>query len=146
MSMAHFRCPSCGGVNRIPREKVDHHPTCGRCKAELDTSGRPVHLGDDALETLIGSSPVPVLVDFYADWCGPCRALAPVLEQLGAQNAGRLMVVKVDTERDQRVASRLGVRGIPAVYLYKGGRVVAEQAGAAPLPFWQKLVAPHLEA
>ena len=144
MTPHHVRCAQCGGVNRIPADQDDHAPTCGRCKAPLDTSGAPIHLGDDALEALIRTSPVPVLVDFYADWCGPCRSLAPVLAQLGASTRGRMLVVKVDTERDQRLAGQLGVRGIPAVYLYKDGRVVAEQAGAAPLPFWQKWIAPHV--
>jgi thioredoxin 1 len=93
-----------------------------------------VHLDDDAVERLIRSSPVPVLVDFYADWCGPCRALAPSLETLAQERSGELMVVKVDTERHQRLAGQLGVRGIPALYLYQGGKVVAQQSGALPLP------------
>jgi thioredoxin 2 len=140
----YFPCPSCGGVNRVPADKVANHPTCGRCKAALPTEGAPILLDDDALARLIQASPVPVLVDFYADWCGPCRMLAPVLDQLARQHAGRLVVAKVDTERHQRIAGQLGVQGIPAVFLYVGGRVVDQGSGFQPLPAWQRMVGPHL--
>lgn len=142
--MRHFRCPSCGGVNRIPDAKVDASPRCGRCQTPLDTSGAALHLGDTELQALIDRSPVPVLVDFYADWCAPCRTLGPVLEALGKRHAGRLFVAKIDTERHQQLAGKLGVRGIPAVFLFKGGELVAEETGAHPAPHWEQLVAPHL--
>lgn len=108
------------------------------------TNGATAHLNDDELESLLAQSPVPVLVDFYADWCGPCRVLGPTLAQLGAQNAGRLFVVKVDTEADQRKARELGVQSIPAVFLFKGGALVDKAVGARPLPFWMQWVQPHL--
>lgn len=141
MATGILRCPACGGFNRV----VDRpNPKCGRCRAPLPTDGKPIHVSDDQLQELVRTSPVPVLVDFYADWCGPCRSLAPVLEQLGARWSGRLIVAKVDTERDQRTAASLGVEGIPAVFLYRGGRVVAKSAGFQPLGAWEKLIAPHV--
>ncbi len=144
--LRHFRCPSCGGVNRLPAARLSEHPKCGRCQAALDLSGAPQHLDDDQAERLIQQSPVPVLVDFYADWCGPCRALVPALQQLGRQHAGRLMVIKIDTDHDQRLASGLGVRGIPALHLYKGGRPVDSVTGARPLAELQRWLSPHLSA
>lgn len=138
------RCEGCGGVNRVREERVASGPKCGRCQRALDLSGHPQVVGDAALAELVRKSPVPVLVDFYADWCAPCRALAPTLAKLGAELSGRLLVVKVDTERDGQTAAQLGVRGIPAVFLFKGGQVVAQETGARPLEHWRRWVAPHL--
>lgn len=137
-----YRCPSCGGWNRVDPGR--RGPRCGRCGTALPTDGHPVAVSDDELAALVRTSPVPVLVDFYADWCQPCRLLAPVLATLGEKYAGRLVVAKVDTERHPRTARSLGVSGIPAVYLYAGGRVVAEAGGFRPLAAWEALVAPHL--
>lgn len=140
----HFPCPACGGVNRIPADKVDRRPTCGRCKAPLPTDGAPLHLDDDGLARLVQASPVPVLVDFWADWCPPCKMLSPVLDQLAREHAGNLIVAKVDTQRHPRTAGELGVQSIPAVFLYVGGRVVDRGSGFRPLPDWQRMVAPHV--
>jgi thioredoxin 2 len=137
-----FRCSDCGGWNRVDPARAA--PRCGRCKAPLPTDGRPVAVSDAQLDELVAKSPVPVVVDFYADWCGPCQALSPILAQLAAKYAGQLVVAKVDTERHQRHASALGVSGIPAVFVYRGGRVVAQAGGLRPLPAWEQLVAPHL--
>src|SRR5688572_26327251 len=125
-----FRCTACGGVNRVDAARVAKGPSCGRCKAALDTSGAPIHLDDAQLDALIGASPVPVLVDFYADWCAPCRAIAPSVAAVGQENRGRMLVVKVDTERHGRMAGRLGVQGIPALFVFQGGRVAGQKAGA----------------
>lgn len=144
MSDLLFRCASCGGVNRVDAERLHKAPTCGRCKASLDASGDPVHLDDDGLEALVANSPVPVLVDFYADWCAPCRAVAPAIATIAKESRGRLVVAKVDTDRHARVASRLGVRGIPAFFVFAGGKVVGQRAGAMPLGAMRQWVQPFL--
>ena len=139
-----FVCDACGGINRIPAAKLASKPTCGRCHAALPVAGAPVHVSDDELAALVRRSPVPVLVDFYADWCGPCRALAPVLDELGRKRAGQLIVAKVDTQRHPRTAAQLGVQGIPAVFLYRDGQVVSDASGLRPLAAYEAMVAPHL--
>lgn len=145
--MAHvFRCSSCGEINRVDPARLQSGPKCGRCHAVLPTDGHPVPVTDEQLDHLLRTSPVPVLVDFYADWCQPCKVLAPMLATLGQRHAGRLIVTKVDTERNQRHASRLGVEGIPAVFLFRGGELVDQLTGAHPYPAWEKLVAPHLSS
>lgn len=139
-----YRCSSCGGLNRVDPARAA--PRCGRCHAALPTDGHPHDLTDDELERLVRSSPVPVLVDFYADWCGPCQVLGPILSDLATRHRGELIVAKVDTERNPRVAGALGVQGIPAVFLYEGGRVVDQATGLRPLEAWEQMVRPHLAA
>ncbi|MCB9740680.1 MAG: hypothetical protein H6747_15560 [Deltaproteobacteria bacterium] len=144
MSSAIIRCPNCGQLNRIPAERRAQGPRCGRCKNAI-AAKVPVGVIDDAgLDALVAQSPVPVLVDFYADWCGPCRMLGPVLQGIAEEYDGRLIVVKVDTERSRRWAQRLGVQGIPAVHLFKAGKHVAAETGARPAPHWRQFLAPHL--
>ncbi len=140
----HFRCASCGKFNRVPEERLGSGPKCGACKTAIDVKNRPVHVTDAELDALVSSSPVPVLVDFYADWCGPCRSLAPVLEQLAERSAGQLVVAKVDTERDKRWAGQLGVSGIPAMFAFKDGQMVQQTKGAQPLGAIERWMAPLL--
>ncbi|MCB9760476.1 MAG: thiol reductase thioredoxin [Alphaproteobacteria bacterium] len=140
----HFRCPSCGGVNRVPAARLAEKPTCGRCKAPLDLHNTPVDVDDDALARLIQAAPVPVLVDFWAPWCAPCRAVAPHLKALAERHAGRLIVAKVNTEVHQRTAGALGVRSIPTLAVYKGGALVKAEPGARTGSQLEAYVAPVL--
>ena len=125
-----FRCPSCGGLNRVPAARLDQAPRRGRCQTALDLSAHPQEVNDDALERLVRASPVPVLVDFWAPWCGPCKAVAPHLAALAKERAGSLLIVKVNTDQHQRIAGAMQVQAIPTLMLYKGGALAKRQAGA----------------
>lgn len=127
-----FRCSHCGALNRVPAQRPEGAPSCGKCHQALDVSGAPQAVDGDGLKRLIASSAVPVLVDIWAPWCGPCRAVAPILEQVGREHAGRLLVVKLNSDEHQDVASRLGVQGIPTFIVYANGREAARQSGAMP--------------
>jgi len=141
--MAIFRCPSCGGINRVPEERVSDKPKCGRCKQALDVSGEVQPVEGPGLRATIASSPVPVLVDFWAPWCGPCRVAAPVVEGLARDRAGEMVVLKLDTDEDPSTSQSLEIRGIPTFILFSGGREVARQSGAMPRDALERWVREH---
>jgi thioredoxin 2 len=133
-------CPRCGQKNRVPSGRPG--AVCGRCGAPLDASAtnaaassgpaRPVEVTDATYASEVLGSPIPVLLDCWAAWCGPCRAVAPSIERLAAAYAGRAKVCKLDVDANPRTAEMLGVRGIPALFLVAGGRVVDQLVGAHP--------------
>jgi thioredoxin 2 len=140
--MAHvYRCPSCGGLNRTDPNRAA--PSCGRCHTPLVAA--PAELDDTALARLVAASPVPVLVDFWAPWCGPCRTVAPHLEALAKAQGGRLIVAKVNVDNHRRHADKLGVQGIPTLAVYVGGAPVRVEAGARTGPALEAFVAPYLD-
>jgi thioredoxin 2 len=135
-----FRCPSCGAFNRVPQPAPAGTPSCGRCRGALEVSGKPQEVDGEALTRAVASSPVPVLVDLWAPWCSPCRAAGPVLDAVGRAQAGRLVVLKLNTEQNPQAASSLGVRGIPTFVLFARGREVARRSGLMPMAEMERWV------
>ena len=135
------RCPACGQRNRIPFGRLASQGKCGRCRADLPKRSTPVEVDSaDDLRAIISASPVPVVVDFWSSWCGPCRMVAPEIAKVAAARAGQWLVVKANTERDQRVGAEHGVRSIPMLAVFAGGREVARTAGARPAPAIERFV------
>jgi thioredoxin 2 len=127
-------CPSCGATNRVPLEKLGGkaQPICGRCKKPLALSTSPVPVTDANFAREVAQSPLPVLLDMWAPWCGPCRMIAPTIEQLAAELAGRVRVCKLNVDENQQTAARFGVQSIPTLLVLKEGREVDRLVGALP--------------
>ncbi|MBS7791624.1 thioredoxin TrxC [Roseococcus sp. SDR] len=122
-------CPGCGAVNRVPAARLADDPRCGQCKAAL-FQGKPLALDEEGFRRHLRLSGVPLLVDFWAAWCGPCRVMAPEFEAAARLLEPRLRLVKIDTEQAPALSAELQIRSIPTLALFAGGREVARQAGA----------------
>jgi thioredoxin 2 len=134
--MAVIRCPSCGAQNRVEDRGPGLRPVCGRCQAPLpapEAAAHPIEVTDaDFGERVLRAGPQPVLVDFWAEWCPPCRQLAPTIDRLAAEAAGRYQVAKLDVEKSPRTAEQYGVQSIPTLLIFKNGSVVEQLVGPRP--------------
>ncbi len=133
------RCPVCGTLNRVDTARMAEQPKCGECQKPLHLE-RPTPVTDQDLERVIKESDIPVVVDFYADWCGPCKFMAPVLDEIARERKGQILVTKLDTDRNPASAVHYGIRGIPTLIIFKGGREATRQVGAVPKANLERII------
>jgi thioredoxin 2 len=125
-------CPHCNATNRLPAERIADAPVCGRCGEPL-LVGQPLELTDANFDSVMMASEKPLLVDFWAPWCGPCRMMAPAFEQAGKTLAGRALLIKVNSDDNPQLSARFGIRSIPTLVRIDQGRETARQSGAVPV-------------
>jgi len=135
-------CPHCGQKNRIAYEKLGHTARCGQCKQDVRADAMPLEVGSTAdFDRLVSHSAVPVVVDYWAPWCGPCRFVAPELEKVARRADGRFLVVKVNTDVLDELGTRHGIRSIPTLAIFKSGREVTRTTGARPAADIERFIA-----
>ncbi len=128
------RCPSCGAKNRVDPAKTAQgdRPICGQCKTNLPVDSKPIVVTDENFSSEVERSPLPILLDLWAPWCGPCRIIAPVLEELASELAGRMRIAKLNVDENTTTASRFNIRGIPTLLVLKDGKEVDRIVGVMP--------------
>ncbi len=131
-STLHIVCPACNGINRVPEARLADDPHCARCKQSL-FQGKPVPFNAVQFDRQLTRSDVPLIVDFWADWCGPCHMMAPAFESAARKLEPHVRLAKVDTEAERGIASRYAIRSIPTLIAFRGGREIGRQSGAMSL-------------
>ena len=131
--MLHINCPHCFATNRLPDERLADKPTCGKCKQGL-FEGRPLVLTPNNIAATLEKNDIPVVVDCWASWCGPCQTFAPIFNQAAAQFEPRARFARLDTEANQAIAQQWAIRSIPTLLVFKGGKEIQRLSGALPLP------------
>ncbi|MBD3776695.1 MAG: thioredoxin TrxC [Thiotrichales bacterium] len=136
-------CPHCGGLNRVPEDKLNSQPTCGKCKQELFT-GKPVEMSGEQFLRALQKTDQPLIVDFWAPWCGPCKSFAPTFSQAAAQFEPQARFVKINTEAEQQIAAQFGIRSIPTLAIFKAGQEITRVSGAMDLGNFSRWLQQHL--
>ena len=144
MTTTNIICPHCNTVNRIPAARLGDRPLCGKCKQPLFT-GCPLELNDGNFSQQLARSDIPVVVDFWAPWCGPCKMMAPAYEQAAGQLEPRARLAKLNTEVAQQTAERFAIRSIPTLVLFDHGHEIARQSGAMNLPQLLQWIEGHIK-
>lgn len=124
-------CPKCAGLNRVSDDKLDNQPTCGKCKSPL-FSGKPIEMNTEQFLRAYQKSDQPLVVDFWAPWCGPCKSFAPTFSQAAASFEPKARFIKINTESEQQLGAQFGIRSIPTLAIFKGGQEVTRLSGALP--------------
>lgn len=132
MSTTTLTCPNCNATNRVPTARLGDGPKCGKCKERL-FQGKPIELKDNNVDAILANTSIPVLVDCWAPWCGPCKGFAPVFEAAAQQLEPRVRFAKLNTENEQEIGSLWGIQSIPTLILFREGREAARMSGAMPL-------------
>ena len=135
----HIVCPHCDGVNRVPTAKLAEAPVCGKCRERL-FDGHPVELNAGNFNTHIERCDIPVLVDFWAPWCGPCKAIGPVIDELASEFDGKIVIAKMNVDDNPATPGKFGIRAIPTLILFKGGEIVDQITGAVGKSQLQALI------
>lgn len=138
------RCAACGAINRIPDPRPSRPARCGRCKAPLPVGGAPIPVTDATFEAIVARASNPVLLDCWAGWCQPCHMLAPTIDALARDYAGRLVVAKLDVDANPATASRFGIRSIPTLLLFRAGQLVDRLVGVQPRSEIESHIRMHL--
>lgn len=136
-------CPSCRTINRLNTDRVAEKPKCGKCRQPL-FQGQPLSADDADFQRLVSKEQLPLVVDFWAEWCGPCKSFAPVFSQAASEWEPRARFIKINTEQARQTAGQYGIRSIPTLMIFKTGKVVAQQAGALPYPHFKQWLDQHL--
>jgi len=133
-------CPSCGSTNRLTYRTLERQVRCGKCHTTLAAPSHPIEVPTGFFDALISASSMPVVVDFWAPWCGPCHAMAPEFEKAAQRLAGKALAIKVNTEAEPELGERFGIRSIPTLAVFRRGREVTRVAGARPAADIERLV------